>query len=93
MAKEYFFGNKGSLNCPDGETITEVATCKHACGQLNVPMVNLQDDNLCYKDYTGQCYQDGHNGAGASLVCKRGNFVTKVFVSFFKFNSIPHTLY
>ena len=72
-AKEYYFyGNEGKSDCPGGNKITDLATCKHACDDLKLPMMELENGNLCYKDFTGQCYQNGQNGGGASLVCKRG---------------------
>lgn len=31
---------------------------------------DLQSGQLCYKDARGNCYQNGLNGKGASLICR-----------------------
>ena len=46
-------------------------TCKQACKALNVPQIQILGNNLCYKDHQGNCYQNGRNGAGASLICTK----------------------
>ena len=46
-------------------------TCKEACKALNVPQIQILGNNVCYKDIHGNCYQDGKNGAGATLICKK----------------------
>jgi len=52
-----------------GKAIMDEKTCKQACKALNVPQIQILGNNLCYKDHQGNCYQNGRNGAGASLIC------------------------
>ena len=50
--------------------ITDESTCIKACMRLNVPLKEILGNYKCYKDSQGNCYQNGQNGDGASLICK-----------------------
>ena len=69
----FFLGVKGKYDCSAGEKgfITDGTQCRTACKKLGLPLKQILGRYACYKDRKGNCYQDGHNGAGASLVCKR----------------------
>ena len=68
---EFYLASRGSLRCPIGKAIMDEKTCKQACKALNVPQIQILGNNLCYKDHQGNCYQNGINGAGASLICTK----------------------
>jgi len=70
-SSEFYFESRGSLRCAMGKAIMDEKTCKEACKALNVPQIQILGDHLCYKDSQGKCYQNGENGAGASLICKK----------------------
>ena len=38
--------------------------------RLNLPLKEILGNYKCYKDGLGNCYQNGRNGDGASLICK-----------------------
>ena len=59
------------MQCVMGKAIMDEKTCKEACNALNVPQIQILGNNVCYKDFHGNCYQDGKNGAGATLICKK----------------------
>ena len=46
------------------------STCIKACMRLNLPLKEILGNYKCYKDGLGNCYQNGRNGDGASLICK-----------------------
>ena len=66
----YYLERKGKTSCAKGYTINDLATCKKACDYLKLPKQSIVGGNVCYKDSRGNCYQDGWNGAGASIICK-----------------------
>ena len=68
---EFYVESRGSLRCAMGKAIMDKQTCKEACRALNAPQIQILGNNLCYKDFQGNCYQNGRNGAGASLICKK----------------------
>ena len=67
----YYFGAKGETDCRYGDPIMGASECREACQTLNLPQMQLQNWQLCYKDSQGKCYQDGRNGAGATPICVR----------------------
>ena len=66
---------KGKTSCTKGNTIKDRATCKKACDYLKLSKQSIVGGNVCYKDSRGNCYQDGWNGAGASIICKNWSFI------------------
>jgi len=67
----FVFGVKGTGTCSDGEVIMDKETCETACRKLNIPQKTLLGNFKCYKDGQGFCYQDGQNGGGASIICRK----------------------
>ena len=61
---------RGKENCSVGSDITDDASCKEACNELNITSEKLQQGYVCYKRKEGHCYQDGDNEDGDSLVCE-----------------------
>ena len=54
--------------------------CRVACKILDIPQKQILGGNVCYKDSQGNCYQNGRNGAGDSLVCQKvGKFLKICF--------------
>ena len=47
------------------------ATCMDACKTLNFPQKQILGGYKCYKGGSGDCNQNGHNGPGASLLCRK----------------------
>ena len=74
LGNDYILGRKGKATCPGGDVITRSSLCKEGCKELNIPFQNknMKSGQLCYKDGKGKCYQNGLNGAGASLICEKG---------------------
>ena len=66
----FILGPKGSGVCSEGSQITDETTCREACTMLNLPQGEILGDSLCYKDGQGNCYQNGRQGSGASMICK-----------------------
>ena len=66
----FILGPKGSGVCSEGTQITDGKTCREACTMLNLPQGEILGNNFCYKDGQGNCYQNGHQGSGASMICK-----------------------
>ena len=62
---------KGKISCSNGDFITDAETCKKACDDLKIPKQSILGGYVCYKDGKGYCYQNGYNGAGASMICKK----------------------
>ena len=54
-----------------GEAIMDEKTCREACSAMGSPQIQILGDNLCYIDFQGNCNQNGKNGAGATLICKK----------------------
>ena len=67
---QFGFGIQGSGICSKGETIKDKTLCKDACRELDLPQKQILGDFECYKSKTGDCYQNGQNRAGASMICK-----------------------
>ena len=70
----------GEEDCPGGSKINDISTCQKACNELTIPVKQLKDGDICYKDREGNCYQNGKNGGGAAFVCKKGTDVYKIKV-------------
>ena len=71
---QYVFESKGSGSCSNGEALTSTKSCHEACSTLNLPEKGKFEDGMpCYKDYQGNCYQNGLQGDGASLICNVSN--------------------
>ena len=68
--QEYYFERRGKTSCTKGDTINDKATCRKACDYLKLSKRSIVGGNVCYKDSRGNCYQDGWNGSGASIICK-----------------------
>ena len=68
---EYVLGPKGSGSCSEGTQIMEKYPCIEACRALNLPLAKILGNQKCYKDQQGKCYQNGRQGAGASLICRK----------------------
>ena len=74
---QYYVGEKGNAgvgsSCPRGDRIMDGETCKKACDDLKIPINVITNNPLyrCYEDAKGFCNQDGFDGSGASLVCKK----------------------
>ena len=51
--------------------------CRVACKILDIPQKQILGGNVCYKDSQGNCYQNGRNGAGDSLVCHKVGKLSK----------------
>ena len=68
---EYVLGPKGSGSCSEGTQIMDEASCREACRALNLPLAEILGNQKCYKDHEGKCYQNGRQGSGASLICKK----------------------
>ena len=77
------FGIQGSGICSEGEIITDRTLCEDACRELDLPQKEILDNFKCYKDGAGNCYQNGHHGAGASLICNQGKHI-KTYKNTFK---------
>ena len=67
----FFFGNQGQHDCPGGDFIRDEIMCRKACTLLVLPIKEISEGFVCYKDYRGHCFQNGQNGGGASMVCKQ----------------------
>merc|ERR1712154_119767 len=69
----YLLGRKGKAFCSGGDVITRSGLCKDACTELDIPYKkkDMKSGKICYKDAKGKCYQDGLNGAGASVICEK----------------------
>jgi len=67
----FVFGVKGTGTCSDGEVIMDKETCETACKELNLQQKTLLGNHKCYKDGQGNCYQNGENGGGASIICQK----------------------
>ena len=78
---KYFLGNVGKEDCPGGSKINDISTCQKACNELKIPVKQLKDGDICFKDREGNCYQNGKNGGGAAFVCTKGTIVPKIVVS------------
>ena len=55
------------------------STCREACQALNIPQVEIYGHNKCYKDRHGRCYQNGYQGSGASMLCKKSEIISSRF--------------
>jgi hypothetical protein len=66
-----FLGNKGEQDCPGGVSIKDEILCRDACTSLGLPIKEIINGYVCYKDRRGHCYQNGQNGDGASMVCEK----------------------
>ena len=51
--------------------IRDKETCETACQKLDLPQKTLLGNFRCYKDEQGDCYQNGQNGGGASIICQK----------------------
>ena len=67
--KGYYLERRGRTSCSNGNLIKDGTECRKACDHLKIPKQSILGRNVCYKDAKGYCYQDGWNGAGASMVC------------------------
>jgi len=72
--QKYFVGTQGKASCSNGDLIYDASTCKNACDELSIPKQEILGSYVCYKDSKGKCYQNGHNGGGASMVCKKSGY-------------------
>jgi len=72
----FILGVKGSGVCPEGTQITDETTCREACRTLNIPQAEILGYNKCYKDRHEKCYQNGHQGSGASMICKKSEIIS-----------------
>ena len=75
----FILGVKGSGVCSEGTQITDETTCREACRTLNIPQAEILGYNKCYKDRHGKCYQNGHQGSGASMICKKSAIISRRF--------------
>jgi len=66
--QDYYLETR-KTSCSGGNLIKDKETCIGACGDLKIPKKSILGGYPCYKDSRGYCYQNGHNGAGASMVC------------------------
>ena len=67
--QDYYLETRGKTSCSGGNLINDKETCITACDDLEIPKKSILGGYVCYKDSRGYCYQNGHNGAGASMVC------------------------
>ena len=56
--------------CSEGEIIKDKTLCKDACRELGLLQKEILGNFNCYKDLAGNCYQNRHHGAGASMICE-----------------------
>ena len=75
----FILGVKGSGVCSEGTQITDETTCREACRTLNIPQAEILGYNKCYKDRHEKCYQNGHQGSGASMICKKSEMISRRF--------------
>ena len=66
----FILGQKGSGGCSEGTQIADEKTCREACTFLNFPLGQILGNYKCYKDGQGNCYQNGRQGPGSSMICK-----------------------
>ena len=66
----FILGPKGSKGCSEGTQIADEKTCREACTFLNLPLGEIFGNDACYKGGQGDCYQNGRQGSGASMICK-----------------------
>jgi len=67
----YLLGTIGSHECPKGaHPIVDKTSCQEACKNLGLPEKQILGGSACYKDFTNGCYQNGHNGRAALMICK-----------------------
>ena len=67
--QDYYLETRGKTSCSGGNLIKDKEACILACDDLKIPKKSILGGYVCYKDSRGHCYQNGHNGAGASMVC------------------------
>ena len=77
--EDFILGSKGSGVCIEGTLITDETTCREACEALKIPQEEILGNNKCYKDGRDTCYQDGHHGPGASMICKTSEQISGRF--------------
>lgn len=75
----FILGPKGSGDCSEGTQIKDEKTCKEACTFLNLPLGEILGNFGCYKDGQGNCYQNGRQGSGASMICKTSEKISDKF--------------
>lgn len=57
------------------------SSCQEACKILGIPEKDILGDFACYKDFENNCYQNGQNGEGASMICKSSVRGTSVILT------------
>ena len=67
---KFVIGPKGSGTCSEGSPITDEMTCRKACRSLNIPEEEILGNHKCYIDRFGDCYQNGRQHSGASMICE-----------------------
>ena len=60
----------GSGYCSIGEIIMDEETCRDACKTLNLPVNEILGESKCYKDSSGNCFQNYRPTEGSSMICK-----------------------
>ena len=68
--RKFVIGPKGSGTCSEGSAIMDEKTCREACRSLNIPQEEILGNYKCFKDEFGDCYQNGRQHSGASMICK-----------------------
>jgi len=66
----FLLGSQGKYACDrGGRSISNYNDCREALEYLAIPIVNVNQGNICYMDSRGDGYADGYHGSGASFVC------------------------
>jgi hypothetical protein len=66
----FLLGSQGTYACDKGgRSINNYNDCREALEYLAIPIVNVNQGNVCYMDSRGSGYADGYHGSGASFVC------------------------
>ena len=73
--ENFILGPIGTGLCFEGTPIMDETTCREACRALDIRQAEIFGYHRCYKDYRELCFQNGHHGSGARIICKKSELI------------------
>jgi len=74
--ENFILGPIGTGFCLESKPIMDETTCREACRALGIQQAEILGYHRCYKDRREFCFQNGHHGSGARMICKKSELIS-----------------
>ena len=82
--ENFILGPIGTGFCLESKPIMDETTCREACRALGIQQAEILGYHRCYKDRRELCFQNGHHGSGARMICKKSELISGRFKKIIK---------